>query len=309
MNQTYYTLVTNLGLDLLTQATALGTQLKITHLAVGDGNGNLPTPSATQTKLVNETRRAAINMIYVDPDNSNQLVIEQVIPPEEGGFYIREIGVFDENGNLIAVGNCPPSYKPLLSEGSGRTQVINMVIIVDNTSSVELKIDASTVLSTRKYVDNLISTKMAEHEKSRNHPDASITQKGFVQLSNAIDSESEETAATSKALNNLLELMVYKSDFTQSLKASGWQKLPGGLIIQWGRGTTSGTGSTEAGSLNNFPITFPNQCLAITAIHSGHSPEIAGSLSVLIINNIQFRCYRSGAGTNNVAMYYIAMGY
>lgn len=206
MSQTYFTILTNLGAAKLAEATASGAQLKLTHLAVGDGNGNVPSPLPTQTQLIHEVRRSAINTIYTDENNENHIIIEQVIPPEEGGFYIRELGVFDEKGNLIAVGNCPPSYKPKLSEGSGRTQVINMVIMVDNTGTVELKIDASTVLATRKYVDDLISSKMIEHEKSTNHPDASTTGKGFVQLSSAINSTLENQAATPKAVKTAYDL-------------------------------------------------------------------------------------------------------
>jgi phage-related tail fiber protein len=206
MSQTYFTILTNLGAVLLAQATASGTQLKITHLAVGDGNGNVPSPLPTQTQLIHEVRRSAINTVYTDENNENHIIIEQVIPPEEGGFYIRELGVFDDKGNLIAVGNCPPSYKPKLSEGSGRTQVINMVIMVDNTGTVELKIDASTVLATRKYVDDLISSKMTEHEKSTNHPNASTTGKGFVQLNSAINSTLENQAATPKAVKTAYDL-------------------------------------------------------------------------------------------------------
>ncbi|GAA5113355.1 hypothetical protein GCM10023211_21340 [Orbus sasakiae] len=206
MSQTYFTILTNLGAALLAQATASGTQLKITHLAVGDGNGNVPSPLPTQTQLIHEVRRSAINTVYTDENNENHIIIEQVIPPEEGGFYIRELGVFDDKGNLIAVGNCPPSYKPKLSEGSGRTQVINMVIMVDNTGTVELKIDASTVLATRKYVDDLISSKMTEHEKSTNHPNASTTGKGFVQLNSAINSTLENQAATPKAVKTAYDL-------------------------------------------------------------------------------------------------------
>jgi len=206
MSQTYFTILTNLGAAKLAEATASGTQLKLTHLAVGDGNGNVPSPLPTQTQLIHEVRRSAINTVYTDENNENHIIIEQVIPPEEGGFYIRELGVFDDKGNLIAVGNCPPSYKPKLSEGSGRTQVINMVIMVDNTGTVELKIDASTVLATRKYVDDLISSKMTEHEKSTSHPNASTTGKGFVQLNSAINSTLENQAATPKAVKTAYDL-------------------------------------------------------------------------------------------------------
>lgn len=127
---------------------------RLTHMAVGDGGGVLPTPDSKQAALVNEKRRAALNMLYIDPQNSSQIIDEQVIPENEGGWWIREVGLFDESGALIAVGNCPESYKPQLAEGSGRTQTVRMVLITSSTDNITLKIDPAVVLATRKYVDD-----------------------------------------------------------------------------------------------------------------------------------------------------------
>lgn len=154
MSTKFYTLLTDIGAAKLASAAALGVPLKITHMAVGDGGGALPTPDAKQTALVNEKRRAALNMLYIDPQNSSQIIAEQVIPENEGGWWIREVGLFDESGALIAVGNCPESYKPQLAEGSGRTQTVRMVLITSSTDNITLKIDPAVVLATRKYVDN-----------------------------------------------------------------------------------------------------------------------------------------------------------
>lgn len=153
----YFALLTKLGENLLAQATALGTKLELTHMAVGDGGGKLPTPDTNQTKLIAEKRRAAINTLFIDDKNKNQIIAEQIIPEAEGGWWIREIGLFDKTGNLIAVANCPETYKPQLAEGSGRTQAIRMILVVSHTESVTLKIDPSVVLATRKYVDDLIT--------------------------------------------------------------------------------------------------------------------------------------------------------
>ncbi|HHV0910254.1 TPA: phage tail protein [Escherichia coli] len=150
----YGSLLTDIGAAKLASAAALGVPLKITHMAVGDGGGVLPTPDAKQTALVNEKRRAALNMLYIDPQNSSQIIAEQVIPENEGGWWIREVGLFDESGALIAVGNCPESYKPQLAEGSGRTQTVRMVLITSSTDNITLKIDPAVVLATRKYVDD-----------------------------------------------------------------------------------------------------------------------------------------------------------
>ncbi|EMZ0066895.1 phage tail protein [Enterobacter hormaechei] len=156
MSAKFYTLLTDIGAAKLASAAALGVPLKITQMAVGDGGGVLPTPSAQQTALVAEKRRAALNMLYIDPQNSSQIIAEQVIPETEGGWWIREVGLFDETGALIAVGNCPESYKPQLAEGSGRTQTVRMVLITSSTDNITLKIDPAVVLATRKYVDDKV---------------------------------------------------------------------------------------------------------------------------------------------------------
>ncbi|EKQ8104035.1 phage tail protein, partial [Escherichia coli] len=170
MSTKFYTLLTDIGAAKLASAAALGVPLKITHMAVGDGGGALPTPDAKQTALVNEKRRAALNMLYIDPQNSSQIIAEQVIPENEGGWWIREVGLFDESGALIAVGNCPESYKPQLAEGSGRTQTVRMVLITSSTDNITLKIDPAVVLATRKYVDDkalelkvYVDEQMAKH--------------------------------------------------------------------------------------------------------------------------------------------------
>lgn len=165
-------------------------------MAVGDGNGKLPVPDAGQTKLVHEVWRHALNKVSVDNKNKNYIVAELVVPPEVGGFWMRELGLYDDAGTLIAVANMAESYKPELAEGSGRAQTCRMVIIVSNVASVELSIDASTVMATQDYVDD----KIAEHEQSRRHPDATLTEKGFTQLSSATNSTSEKQAATPKAV-------------------------------------------------------------------------------------------------------------
>ncbi|MEQ4451705.1 phage tail protein [Kosakonia sp. YIM B13605] len=156
MTAKYFAILTNQGAARLANAVALGTTLNITQMAVGDANGVLPTPDPAQTALINQKRIAALNMLSIDPNNSSQIIAEQVIPENEGGYWIREIGLYDDSGVLVAVANCPETYKPLLQEGSGRTQTIRMVLIVSSTSAVTLKIDPAVVLATRQYVDNKV---------------------------------------------------------------------------------------------------------------------------------------------------------
>ncbi|EIZ2566083.1 phage tail protein [Salmonella enterica] len=152
----YYAVLTNVGAAKLANATALGAQVEITQMAVGDGNGALPTPNPAQTALVHELRRAPLNSLSIDPNNTNQIIAEQVIPEDVGGWWIREIGLFDKYGDMIAVANCAETYKPQLQEGSGRVQVVRMILIVSSTAAVTLKIDPSVVLATRQYVDDQI---------------------------------------------------------------------------------------------------------------------------------------------------------
>ena len=152
----YYAVLTNVGAAKLANATALGVQVEITQMAVGDGNGALPTPNPAQTALVHELRRAPLNTLSIDPNNANQIIAEQVIPEDVGGWWIREIGLFDKDGDMIAVANCAETYKPQLQEGSGRVQVVRMILIVSSTAAVTLKIDPSVVLATRQYVDDQI---------------------------------------------------------------------------------------------------------------------------------------------------------
>ncbi|EHE1287604.1 phage tail protein, partial [Enterobacter roggenkampii] len=174
----YYAVLTNVGAAKLAKATALGAQVEITQMAVGDGNGALPTPNPAQTALVHELRRAPLNTLSIDQNNANQIIAEQVIPEEVGGWWIREIGLFDEDGDMIAVANCAETYKPQLQEGSGRVQIVRMILIVSSTAAVTLKIDPSVVLATRAYVDSqIISAKsyaddlMGTHLASENPHD------------------------------------------------------------------------------------------------------------------------------------------
>ncbi|HFI6579640.1 TPA: tail fiber protein [Escherichia coli] len=203
MSTKFKTVITTAGAAKLAAATAPGgRKVNITTMAVGDGGGKLPVPDAGQTGLIHEVWRHALNKISQDKRNSNYIIAELVIPPEVGGFWMRELGLYDDAGTLIAVANMAESYKPALAEGSGRSQTCRMVIIVSSVASVELIIDTTTVMATQDYVDD----KIAEHEQSRRHPDASLTAKGFTQLSSATNSTSETLAATPKAVKAAYDL-------------------------------------------------------------------------------------------------------
>ncbi|EEX9246399.1 tail fiber protein [Escherichia coli] len=199
----FKTVITDTGAKKLAQAAAPdGKPVRLTHMAVGDGGGALPTPDSKQTRLVHEVWRHTVNRVILDATHQNRIIAELVIPPETGGFWIREIGVFDEHGDLIAVGNTAESYKPTVAEGSGRAQTFRTILTVSSTATVALTVDNTMVMATVDYVDD----KLKEHEQSRRHPDASLTAKGFVQLSSATNSVSETQAATPKAVKAAYDL-------------------------------------------------------------------------------------------------------
>ncbi|HAZ7736651.1 TPA: tail fiber protein [Escherichia coli] len=199
----FKTFITDTGAKKLAQAAAPdGKPVRLTHMAVGDGGGTLPTPDSKQTRLVHEVWRHTVNRVILDATHQNRIIAELVIPPETGGFWIREIGVFDEHGDLIAVGNTAESYKPAVAEGSGSAQTFRTILTVSSTATVALTVDNTMVMATVDYVDD----KLKEHEQSRRHPDASLTAKGFVQLSSATNSVSETQAATPKAVKAAYDL-------------------------------------------------------------------------------------------------------
>lgn len=388
----YLALLTNIGAAKLAKATALGTKVEITQLAVGDGNGVLPTPNPAQTALVHELRRAPLNMLTVDPANASQIIAEQVIPEDVGGWWIREIGLFDKDGDMVAIANCAETYKPQLQEGSGRVQVIRVILIVSSTEAVTLKIDPAVVLATRQYVDS----QLRAHEQSRNHPDASTTEKGFVQLSSSATSDSESQAATPKAVKiamdngsarlakdrNLSDLpntalarqnlelgdsstrnvgttagtvasgddaritgAMQKSQnggdipdvakflqnlgmgtaaqrnvgtganqipdmnsFTSQKSLTGWQKLPGGLILQWGLTTTFGS---EQNTLVTFPVAFPGSILMeyTTYANTSGDPATGSTYIGQVRTTSNTQMYVRNLGPTNAQYNWLVIGY
>lgn len=213
MSTKFYGVITTMGMAKLANAIALKVPLDVTHMAVGDGGGSLPMPDIHQTSLMNETYRGQMNTLFADPDNTHQIIAELVIPATIGGWWVRESGLYDSDGDLIAVTNAPESYKPQMAEGSGRDQVLRMVLVVSSTEAVTLKIDPATVLATRQYVDDAITVVARDakqaldaHKISRDHPEATTSEKGFVVLSDDVDSADKTKAATADAVRRAHEL-------------------------------------------------------------------------------------------------------
>lgn len=208
----FYTVITTIGEARFAEAAISGSPLSITQMAVGDGGGALPSPGPNDSELINEQYRGYLNGLVITDGAANVLTAEMIMPPQIGGFWLREVALYADDGSCIAIGNLPESYKPLLAEGSGRFQVIRVLISVSNTENVELIADPSVILVTmesvievKNEVKDYADEQLSEHEQSRNHPDATLTQKGFTQLSNETDSDSEELAATPAAIKAAIE--------------------------------------------------------------------------------------------------------
>ncbi|EFB4776807.1 phage tail protein [Escherichia coli] len=282
MTAKYFAILTNQGAARLANAAALGTKLNLTQMAVGDANGTLPTPDTAQTKLINQKRIAPLNLLTVDPANTSQIIAEQIIPENEGGFWIREIGLYDDDGILIAVANCPETYKPQLQEGSGRTQTIRMILIVSSTSAITLKIDPAVVLATRQYVDGkIIEVKGYADDLMKKHVEAANPHKQYPLIANALK-EMVDAGLAGDVLKNLglgeaakrnvgtgANQIPDMGSFTLSVSGTGYQKLPSGFILQWG---SIGAPGIAQDVVTHFPIAFPNRCLRVL-VSQDYTPD------------------------------------
>lgn len=271
MDNEFYTLLTDRGMAKIASALADKKQLHLQKMAVGDGGGQYYEPTASQAKLRHEVWRGEMNTLTVAPNNPNWLIAELVLPEDVGGWYVREVGVFDDEGELIAIGKFPESYKPLLPGGCGKQVCIRLIMEVSNTTAVTLTVDPSIVLATRDYVD----VRLDEHEHSTNHPDATLTQKGFTQLSNATDSDDETKAATPKAVK---AAMAEARNQTHT-----WNQItgvPDGTLTQKGivqlNSATDSTSTTEAATPSAVKAAMDKANAAAPANHTHAWNQITG---------------------------------
>lgn len=329
----FYTVLTEVGQAKLANALALGTTIDITALAVGDGGGAMPQPDSTREALVNEVRRAPVNTVATDPDNPSWLIVEQVLPPEVGGWTIREVGLIDVDGDLIGYGNFPETYKPTLAEGSGRTQTIRMVLEVTHTTAVTLRVDPSVVLATRKHVDD----QRADHEAGRAHPLATDTERGMVIKASQAEVDAGEddgkfltakklkdwatnwVKAATETVTGMLKIATQTEvdagdddakavtpkklrwGVSYSLGGSGYLALPswmGSVIIQWGSFSSINSTNKDNWPTNQYPIAFPSGVYANVGMHSGGGATVTG-LNMIIdtINNSSFTSGCSGGSS------------
>lgn len=320
MTAKYLAILTNQGAARLANATALGTRLNLTQMGVGDANGTLPTPDPAQTTLINQRRIAPLNMLSIDPANDSQIIAEQIIPENEGGFWIREIGLYDEDGILIAVANCPETYKPQLQEGSGRTQTIRLILIVSSTSAITLKIDPSVVLATRQYVDDkIIEVKAYSDDLMKKHVDAENPHKQYPLTANALK-EMADAGLVSKVHENLglgkaakLDVGTGSNqipDMSSFTSGTGWCRYPDGTIFQYGTvGYPSGTNNATV----TLPRAFSNTDYRVVCVWndiSDVSPSLKDPANIAIVSRskttTKFNLWQAGMGGFNCD--YIAIG-
>ncbi|EBI0596462.1 phage tail protein [Salmonella enterica] len=277
MDNEFYTLLTDRGMAKIASALADKKQIHLQKMAVGDGGGQYYEPTASQTNLRHEVWRGEMNTLTVAPNNPNWLIAELVLPEEVGGWYVREVGVFDNEGELIAIGKFPESYKPLLPGGCGKQVCIRLIMEVSNTTAVTLTVDPSIVLATRDYVD----VRLDEHEHSTNHPDATLTQKGFTRLSNATDSDDETKAATPKAVKAAMDKANAAAPANHTHVWNQVTGVPDGTLTQKGivklNSATDSTSTTEAATPSAVKAAYDKASAAAPAGHTHSWGQITGT--------------------------------
>ena len=323
-NSQFFAILTAVGEAKQANAVALSIPWKLTELGVGDANGTDPVPDRTQTKLINERRRRQLNQLSIDPANPNILIAEQIIPADEGGWWIREIGLYDADGDLVAVANCAPSYKPVLAQGSGRTQVVRMNFIVSSAANVLLKIDPSVVLATRKYVDDSIINVLPKTRQPGSYRQVTITDRGIVESGSnpttlkeyEIEPATQEQVDTGTDDSTVVTPKKLRFGFQVHIGSPGYIVFPtwlGGWIVQWHAGLTL------QGSVINqtyFPIPFPNSLgsVVVGAYNNGAignnflvylSDGVGGSTGAVSVR--WFKTMNNGV-TGSAGLSYIAVG-
>ena len=236
----FFAILTNVGMAKQANADALGIPWHITDMGVGDANGTDPIPNAEQTRLINEWRHRPLNQLKIDPVNPAVIIAEQVIPADEGGKWIREIGLYDADGDLVAVANCAPSFKPVLSQGSGRTQIVRMNLIVSNTGSITLKIDPAVVLATRAYVDAAILEVLPKNKTPGEFTRVKVNERGIVvsgdypgtledyriNIASQAEAEAQTGQDNTKPMSALRVFQAIAKRVTQATEAAfGWAKV------------------------------------------------------------------------------------
>ncbi|MNM66415.1 hypothetical protein D3C81_779010 [compost metagenome] len=256
----FYAILTTIGAAKQANADALGIPWTFTQMAVGDGNPTalenppLPMPTATQTALLNEWRRAPLNQLKVDPSNAAVIIAEQIIPADVGGKWIRELSLYDADGDMVAVANCPPTFKPLLSQGSGRTQVVRLNLLIGTSSNVQLKIDPAVVLATREWVTEELAKQDFKHSVVA-ATTAAIALNGLQTVDGVVLTAGARVLVKNQAAakDNGLYLVVAGGAWTRCPDADSSAKVTPGMLVLVERGTVNADSAWQL--LTDAPIT------------------------------------------------------
>ena len=289
-NTQFFAILTAIGEAKLANATALGTSLTLSQMGVGDANGTDPIPSRTQTKLINERRRAPLNQVKVDPANASVIIAEQIIPEIAGGWWVRELALYDAEGDMVAVANCAPTYKSLLAQGSGRTQVIRINLVVSSTANVELKIDPSVVLATRDYVDLSIAAVLPPNKAPGTYRQVTINKYGIVQsganpttlagngITDAQPLNANLTALAGQAANGFYVKNGLGTAIARAIAVGNGISVTNGDGVA-GNPTLVNTGVLSlAGTVNQVSVSGPSGNITLSlpqAIHAAATPSFA----------------------------------
>lgn len=295
-NSQFMAILTNVGAAKLADANALGIPWNLTALGVGDANGTDPVPSATQTKLINEQRRAPLNQLRVDPVNAAVIIAEQVIPADVGGWWIREIGLYDSDGDLVAVSNCAPSFKPALDQGSGRTQIVRMNFIVSSINNIVLKIDPAIVLATREYVDLSIADALNKQDFKHSvlvATTANIALSGLQTVDGMVLAADDRVLVKdqAQAKNNGIYVVSTAGAWKRAQDADVSVEVTPGLFVAVEKGTTHGDSVWQL--VTDAPIVLGTTALTFEVI-AGRTGIAAGTYRSLTVDKLG----RVIAGTN-----------
>lgn len=295
MAKQYYSVLTDYGTQMIASAIARKQPLQITQMAVGDGNGRATTPNSRNTGLVREVHRADISAISVDPRNDKQIIFELTIPENVGGFWIREMGIFDNQNRLVAYANCPDSFKPELTSGSGKVQVVRMILLVSSSDAITLKVDDSVIFATRGQLTPktiTATTKNAVDESGHSHEidKASTSQAGIVTLDSSIDSKAENKAATPKAVKTAYDKAKAADNNANTRVSKSGGEMTGGLKLKPIYGVPEKKWDYSgfyAGS-----ATLNNEALPYFQIHiSSYGGNTAGYAKSLGFNLTDYKAY------------------
>ena len=306
-----YTLLTANGINKILKTASDGSKIILKEIAVSDFEGEL---SEQTTSIPNEKYRGAINAVTIDENDNNILDVDAVIPPEVGGFYIKTAGIYCDDGSLFAVARLADTYKPLLAEGSSKDITLNFKLQIANANkSIVLKVDNNVVLATRKWCENSFLkktdkidayTKRESDDKfalKSDITDATETKAGITKLKNSITGNAEDTAITEKAVREFASGVIQKQE-------NGYQKLPSGLMVQWGSYPMITAGQSKD---INLPIAFPTAGVFCSANDSSD----AGNLAVMLCkfkSNARIKITNDNSantGDRNVSGQWFAIGY